>query len=316
MFPYCYINGRIEIRMSYIICISYLFNGVRGMIIAHDITALRVCNNLNRQNAYLSKLMLHMSSGLRITCAADDPAGLAISEKMRAQIRGLEQASRNVQDSISLMQTAESAIGETTNVLQRVRELIVQASNGTYNSDDRKNIQNEIDELLKQVDVIAKNTEFNDIKLLDGSIGKAGKQLIFQIGANAGEKNGINIENMDKESLGMQDINVVGKTSEEISSMIDVVDKAIDRTLSQRASIGANINAMERRIDYLDNAGLNLQEAESRIRDLDMAKAVMEYTKTQVQVQVSMALLAQANQSRRNILELLYSMSDKKSSWQ
>ncbi len=284
------------------------------MIIAHDITALRICNNLNRQNAYLGKLMLHMSSGLRITCAADDPAGLAISEKMRAQIRGLQQASRNVQDSISLMQTAEGAMGETTSILQRIRELLVQASNDTYNKSDRENIQSEIDELLKEVDNIAKNTEFNEIKLLDGSINKNKEGLSFQIGANAGQQKTINIENMDKGSLGIQDINVVGKTSEEISSMIDVVDKAIKSTSKQRSSIGANINAMERRIDYLDNAALNLQEAESRIRDLDMAKAAVEYAKTQVLMQASLALLAHANQNRKNIIDLLYSMNDKKSS--
>lgn len=284
------------------------------MIIAHDITALRICNNLNRQNAYLGKLMLHMSSGLRITCAADDPAGLAISEKMRAQIRGLQQASRNVQDSISLMQTAEGAMGETTSILQRIRELLVQASNDTYNKNDRENIQSEIDELLKEVDNIAKNTEFNEIKLLDGSINKNKEGLSFQIGANAGQQKTINIENMDKGSLGIQDINVVGKTSEEISSMIDVVDKAIKSTSTQRSSIGANINAMERRIDYLDNAALNLQEAESRIRDLDIAKAAMEYAKTQVLMQASLALLAHANQNRKNIIDLLYSMNDKKSS--
>jgi flagellin len=248
-----------------------------------------------------------MSSGLRITCAADDPAGLSISEKMKAQIRGLEQASRNAQDSISLMQTAEGAIGETTSVLQRIRELVVQASNGTYKDEDRECIQNEIDELLKQVDSVAYDTQFNDIKLLDGSLGKSAKGLSVQIGPNAGDQYGVNIENMDKTSLGIQDINVVGKTPAQISSMIDVVDKAIKSTSSQRSKIGASINAMERRIDYLDNAGINLQEAESRITDLDIAKATMEYAKTQVLAQVSMAMLAQANQNRNNIIQLLYS---------
>jgi flagellin len=166
------------------------------MIIAHDINALRICNNITRLQAYSSKLMTQLSSGFRINNAADDPAGLAISEKMRAQIRGLNQAARNSQDAISLMQVSEGALNETHSILQRVRELIVQASNGTYNPGDRESIQNEIDSLIEEVDRISEYTQYNTLNLLDGTYSKGRKGLTFQIGANSGQEYTIFIEDM------------------------------------------------------------------------------------------------------------------------
>jgi flagellin len=275
------------------------------MIISHDINALRICNNITRLQAYSSKLMLQLSSGLRINSAADDPAGLAISERMRAQIRGLNQAARNSQDAISLMQTSEGALNETHSILQRVRELIVQASNGTYNSDDRENIQNEINSLIEEVDRISDHTQYNTLNLLDGTYSKGKKGLEFQIGANAGQTSTIFIEDMGSDALGVGDINIIGKSSEEISSYLDVLDKAISEVSGQRGSLGASINVMEMRIDYLNTTAENLEAAESRIRDVDMAKAIMEFAKTQILLKVSLALLAQANQSRENVLILL-----------
>lgn len=276
------------------------------MIIAHDISALRICNNITRLQAQSSKLIAQLSSGLRINCAADDPAGLAISEKMRAQIRGLNQAARNSQDAISLMQVSEGALNETHSILQRVRELIVQASNGTYNDKDRQSIQNEIDSLVEEVDRISKHTQFNTLNLLDGTYSKSKNGLTFQTGANAGQVTKVFIEDMGVEALGVKDINIIGKSSDEISSYLDVVEKAISLVSSQRSSLGASINVMEMRIDYLNTTAENLQAAESRIRDADIAKTIMEYTKTQILLNVSLVLLAQANQNRENVLMLLF----------
>jgi flagellin len=277
------------------------------MYIAHDVTALRICNNISRYNNYISKYMLQISSGQRINSAADDPAGLAISEKMRSQIRGLNMASRNAQDAISLFQTAEGALNETHSILQRIRELVVQASNGTYNDNNRKNIQDEISQLLNEVNSISKNTTFNTTNLLDGSLGKdTNKGLNFQTGANAGQSQTAFIENMGTSGLGLDDFNIIGKSETEISSMLDKVDTAIEKVSDQRTTLGVNINVYERRIDYLDNAALNLEEAESRIRDADIAKSMMELAKYQILLQVSMALLAQANQNRQNMVSLLF----------
>lgn len=276
------------------------------MIIAHDISALRICNNITRLQSYSSKLMRQLSSGLRINSAADDPAGLAISEKMRGQIRGLNQAARNTQDAISLMQVSEGALNETHSILQRVRELVVQASSGTYNFGDRESIQNEIDSLIEEVDRISRHTQYNTLNLLDGTYGKSNNGLTFQVGANSGQEQKVFIEDMGSDALGVGNINIIGKSSEEISSYLDVVDKAIHGVSSQRSSLGASINVMEMRIEYLNTTAENLQAAESRIRDVDIAKAIMEFTKTQILLQVNFALLAQANQSRENVLMLLF----------
>jgi flagellin len=276
------------------------------MIIAHDINALRIINNITKLQAYSSKLITQLSSGLRINNAADDPAGLAISEKMRAQIRGLNQAARNSQDAISLMQVSEGALNETHSILQRVRELIVQASNGTYNPGDRESIQKEIDSLIEEVDKISEYTQYNTLNLLDGTYSKSKKGLTFQTGANSGQEYTIFIEDMGSEALGVENINIIGKSSEEISSYLDVVDKAISGVSSQRSSLGASINVMEMRIDYLNTTAENLEAAESRIRDVDVAKAIMEFTKTQILLKISFALLAQANQTRENALMLLF----------
>lgn len=276
------------------------------MIITHDINALRICNNITRLQAYSSKLMTQLSSGLRINSAADDPAGFAISEKMRAQIRGLNQAARNSQDAISLMQVSEAALNETHSILQRVRELIVQASNETYDPSDRESIQNEINSLIEEVDRISGHTQYNTLNVLDGTYSKGKKGLTIQTGANSGQVNTIFIEDMGSGALGVGNIDIIGKSSEEISSYLDVVDKAIDEVSSQRSSLGTSINVMEMRIDYLSTTAENLEAAESRIRDVDMAKAIMEFTKTQILLKISLALLAQANQSRENALILLF----------
>lgn len=253
----------------------------------------------------VSHLARHIASGERICCAADDAAGLAISEKMRAQIRGMNQARRNAQDGISLLQTAEGNLNETHDILHRIRELVVQAANGTNSDTEREAIQSEINQLKAEIDRIAGSAGFNNIKLLDGSLQEGKEGLNLQIGANAGDTMKIYINNMNCEALGIKDLTVAGSSTTEISGWLDKVDKAIGSVSLQRASLGTYQNALERRIDYLENASLNLQDAESRIRDIDMAKAIMDYVKNNILLQVAQAMLAQSIKMKKEMISML-----------
>ncbi|MCY7779194.1 flagellin Hag [Bacillus haynesii] len=303
------------------------------MRINHNIAALNTLNRLSSNNNASQKNMEKLSSGLRINRAGDDAAGLAISEKMRGQIRGLEMASKNAQDGISLIQTAEGALTETHSILQRVRELVVQAGNtGTQDKDtDLQAIQDEISALQEEIDGISNRTEFNGKKLLDGTYKDTGdpattKSLIFQIGANATQQIGVTIENMGAAALGVKDpatgavvtnqsvkdINVTefaenaaDATDVGFDTQLKIVNDAINQVSTQRSKLGAVQNRLEHTINNLSASGENLTAAESRIRDVDMAKEMSEFTKNNILSQASQAMLAQANQQPQNVLQLL-----------
>lgn len=272
------------------------------MIINHNVTALNTYNKLTVNNGSAAKSMEKLSSGLRINRAGDDAAGLAISEKMRAQIRGLDQASRNAQDGISLIQTAEGALNETHSILQRMRELAVQANNDTYTTTDRSKLGAEVVQLQKEINRIASQTEFNTKKLL-----KSGIFVSFQVGANSGQVIGMSINKMDVSSLiGSKGVGSTFSTAAaNFSAIIANVNSAINKVSKERANFGAYQNRLEHTINNLNTASENLTSAESRIRDVDMAKEMMKYTKDNILSQAAQAMLAQANQQPQGVLQLL-----------
>lgn len=384
------------------------------MIINHNISALNTYRQLTVNNSATSKSLEKLSSGYRINRAGDDAAGLAISEKMRGQIRGLNMASKNAQDGISLIQTAEGALQEVHSILQRMRELAVQAANGTNTDDDRAELQKEIEQLKSEINRISTDTEFNTLKLLDGSFAKVGtwdptkndanlvsvevlddnikvgssyaitvkkvasdtdgnitvvnitvkdaeneenpviddtvqnvnvangyvnvnvggfkvkvnidditfptsgesqdtvttnvtvddtKAVAFQIGANQNQITKLTISDMSSEALGVDGVDV--STAESASQAIGLVDEAIKKVSSERSKLGAIQNRLEHTISNLGTSAENLTAAESRIRDVDMAKEMMEFTKNTILIQASQAMLAQANQLPQGVLQLL-----------
>ncbi|MGV7000313.1 flagellin Hag [Priestia megaterium] len=302
------------------------------MRINHNITALNTYGKLNSANNAQAKSMEKLSSGLRINSASDDAAGLAISEKMRGQIRGLDQATRNAQDGISVIQTAEGALGETTDILQRMRELAVQSSNDSNTDVDRGEIQKEVNQLAKEVTRIANDTEFNTKKLLTGAVDSSNKtnitdadSMTFQIGANAGQNINLDIKAMDAVSLGVAGADADNafatgdaKTAKAVTNDgIDVSSKsaadtaitkiqsAIETVSAERSSLGANQNRLDHSINNLSTSSENLSAAESRIRDVDMAREMMEQTKNSILSQASQAMLSQANQQPQQVLQLL-----------
>ncbi|MBU9711757.1 flagellin [Evansella tamaricis] len=256
------------------------------------------------------RAMERLSSGKRINRAADDPAGLAISEKMRAQIRGLNQAVRNAQDGISMIQTAEGALNETHAILQRIRELANQAANDTYSESDREQIQNEINLLIDEINGISGRTEFNTRSLLNGDGEGGSSQFTLQIGANGGQTMVLAIGNMSSVGLGLSSDpdseHYLDVTShEKASAALDRIDVAIQKVSSERSRLGAYHNRLEHTISNLMTTSENLQAAESRIRDADMAKEIIEYTKRSILSQVALAMIAQANKQAQNVLKLL-----------
>ncbi len=274
------------------------------MIINHNLNAMNAHRNLLTNTVASGKGMEKLSSGLRINRAGDDAAGLAISEKMRGQIRGLDQASRNSQDGISLIQTAEGALNETHAILQRMRELAVQASNDTNNGADRGQIGKEIDQLQKEIDRIADNTEFNTKKLLDGTA----TTLSFQVGANMNQMITLGIKSMKAADLGVDKAKVTidkDTATTTISKAISTINTAIDTVSTERANLGAYQNRLEHTINNLNTSSENLSAAESRIRDVDMAKEMMEFSKNNILTQAAQAMLAQANQQPQAVLQLL-----------
>ncbi|MEW5322806.1 flagellin Hag [Geobacillus thermoleovorans] len=280
------------------------------MRINHNIAALNTYRQLTIGQGAAAKNMEKLSSGLRINRAGDDAAGLAISEKMRGQIRGLEMASKNSQDAISLIQTAEGALNETHSILQRMRELAVQAANDTNNANDRTALQNEMDQLAKEINRIANNTQFNTKDLLKGDF--ATTALTFQVGANQGQVIALNINNMSAASLGVALTSSEAATGLDISSasanfasVIVSIDAAIQKVSDERAKLGAYQNRLEHTINNLGTSAENLTAAESRIRDVDMAKEMMEFTKNNILMQAAQAMLAQANQQPQGVLQLL-----------
>ena len=269
------------------------------MIINHNLAALNTLNRLNTATNAQSKAMQKLSSGLRINSAADDAAGLAISEKMRSQIRGLDQATNNAQDGISLLQTAEGALNETHDILQRMRELAVQGANDTNTTEDRDQIQTELNQLMSEIDRIAETTQFNTQNLLGGSF-----SATLQVGANAGQIIAFSISAMDTSGLSLG-TNIAVDTNAAASTAISALDKAIKLVSSQRSNLGALENRLDHTINNLTTSSENLTSAESRIRDVDMAKEMSEETKDSILAQAAQAMLAQANQQPQQVLQLL-----------
>ncbi|KAA0563073.1 flagellin Hag [Bacillus sp. CH30_1T] len=273
------------------------------MRINHNIAALNTYRQLNSANGAQGKSMEKLSSGLRINRAGDDAAGLAISEKMRAQVRGLDQAQRNSQDAISMIQTGEGALNETHAILQRMRELAVQSSNDTNTADDRAEIQLEITDLIDEVDRIATTTQFNSQNLLDATGGTTGT-FTFQIGSNDSQTLDVAFADMQAAALGIDgiDLSVDSGTS---STAIATIDDAIKLVSDERSQLGAKQNRLEHTINNLGTSSENLTAAESRIRDVDMAKEMMNQTKNSILSQASQAMLAQSNQMPQGVLQLL-----------
>ncbi|MBQ7668890.1 MAG: flagellin [Clostridia bacterium] len=273
------------------------------MRINTNVMALNARNMLSKNNGHVESSIKKLSSGLRINTASDDASGLAISEKMRAQIRGLAQAGSNAQDGISMIQTAEGALQQTTDILQRMRELVVKAQNsGVLTDSDKTSITTELTALNSEVDRIANSTTFNTKKLLNGDLASTG--ATFKIGANTDAVDSItvNINAMTSSALNIStDISTAAKTNEALTKL----DAAINTVSSQRANLGAVQNRMEYAIENISTTQENLTAAESRIRDVDMAAEMVNYTKNSILNQTAMAMLAQSNKQPEQILSLL-----------
>ena len=269
------------------------------MRIQHNIAALNTHRNLSANQASASKNLEKLSSGFKINRAGDDAAGLAISEKMRGQISGLNMASKNANDGISLIQTAEGALNETHSILQRMRELAVQSSNDTNVTADRKALQDEVDALTSEITRIATNTEFNTQNLLDGKF----SDKVFHIGANAGQSIKVSIKTMNAGALSINAAKV--DTQSNADKAISSINKAISAVSTQRSKLGAVQNRLEHTINNLGATAENLTAAESRIRDTDMAAEMMAFTKNNILTQAAQSMLAQANQQPQGVLQLL-----------
>jgi flagellin len=284
------------------------------MIINHNMSAMFAQRSRGVVATGLDKNIEKLSSGLRINRAGDDPAGLAVSEKMRSQIRGLIQASRNAADGISFIQTSEGYLQESQDILQRIRELSVQASNGIYSSEDRMQIQVEISQLVDEVDRIASHAQFNGMNMLTGRFARdIGDNVVtasmwFHIGANMDQREQVYIGTMTARGLGVRfaDSNFVSLSSpENANRAIGIVDAALKKVNKQRADLGAYQNRLEHAIRGLDIGAENLQASESRIRDVDMAHEIVRYTTNQILLQSSTAMLAQSNLKTQSVLQLL-----------
>ncbi|UNL84783.1 flagellin Hag [Priestia koreensis] len=270
------------------------------MRINHNIAALNTYRQLNSATSAQSSSMEKLSSGLRINRAGDDAAGLSISEKMRGQIRGLDQASKNAQDGISLIQTAEGALSETHSILQRMRELAVQGSNDTNVTKDRDAISEELTQLKTEISRIANETEFNTQKLI-----KSTGTYNFQVGANSGQTISLQIKTMTATALSLTTANIKVDTTTNANNSITKINDAIETVSKERSKLGAYQNRLEHTINNLNTGSENLTAAESRIRDVDMAKEMMNQTKNSILSQAAQAMLAQANQQPQGVLQLL-----------
>jgi flagellin len=285
------------------------------MIINHNLSAMFADRSLRTVNDEVTKGMEKLSSGQRINRAGDDASGLAVSEKMRSQIRGLERASKNAQDGISFIQTTEGYLQESQDIIQRLRELAVQASNGVYTSEDRMQIQVEVSQLVDEVDRIASHAQFNGLNLLTGRFARDNGEnsvtgsMWFHIGSNMDQRVQVFIGTMTSKALGVRNIgdNSIMTIADPDSSnrAIGTLDQALKKVNKQRADLGAYQNRLEHAIKGIDVGAENLQAAESRIRDTDMAGEMVTYTKNRILAQAGNAMLAQANQKTQQVLSLL-----------
>ncbi len=285
------------------------------MVINHNMSAMYSQRSTNLTNVAAQKNMEKLSSGLKINRAGDDASGLAVSEKMRSQIRGLNKASENAQNGLSFIQTTEGYLQETTDIIQRIRELAVQSSNGIYTEEDRMQIQVEVSQLIAEVDRIASQAQFNGMNMLTGRFARdegtnaVTASMWFHIGANMDQRMQVYIGTMTATALNLRNLGdetiMTLESPDEANRAIGTLDEALKKLNKQRADLGGYYNRLEHAIRGIDVAAENLQSAESRIRDTDMAKEMVDFTKNQVLQQSGMAILAQANQSTQNVLSLL-----------
>ena len=285
------------------------------MIINHNMSAMFAQRTQGVTTVAVGKNIEKLSSGYRINRAGDDASGLAVSEKMRSQIRGLNQASANASNGINFIQVAEAFLQETTDIMQRIREVAVQASNGIYSAEDRMQIQVEVSQLVAEVDRIASSAQFNGMNMLTGRFAReTGENVVtasmwFHIGANMDQRMRVYIGTMTAASLGIKDVGTEDimtiETMDSANMSIGTIDAGLKRINKQRADLGAYQNRMELTVVGIDIAAENLQAAESRIRDADMAKTMVDYTRNQILSQTGIAMLAQANSNSQLVLSLL-----------
>jgi flagellin len=285
------------------------------MVINHNMSAMFAQRSQGLTDLNSQKNMEKLSSGMKINRAGDDASGLAVSEKMRSQIRGLNQASLNAKNGISFIQTTEGYLQETEDIIQRIRELAVQSSNGIYTDEDRMQIQVEVSSLIAEVDRIASCAQFNGMNMLTGRFARpTGENNVtasmwLHIGANMDQRTQVFIGTMSASALGLRAVGteeiMTLETPDEANRAIGTLDEAIKKINKQRADLGAYQNRLEKTVIGLDIGAENLQASESRIRDTDMAKEMVDFTKNQVLSQAGTAMLAQANQSSQNVLSLL-----------
>ena len=284
------------------------------MVINHNMSAMFSQRTVGNTNISAQKNMEKLSSGMKINRAGDDASGLAVSEKMRSQIRGLNKAAENAQNGLSFIQTTEGYLQETTDIIQRIRELAVQSSNGIYTDEDRMQIQVEVSQLVAEVDRIASSAQFNGMNMLTGRFAKENGSnsvtgsMWFHIGANMDQRIEVYIGTMTATALNVRnaDESIISLQSpDKANRAIGTLDEAIKTINKQRADLGAYYNRLEHAVRGLEIGAENLQAAESRIRDTDMASEMVDFTKNQVMQQAGMAMLAQANQSTQSVLSLL-----------
>ena len=285
------------------------------MIINHNMSAINANRTLKVNNGNIANSMAKLSSGMRINKAGDDASGLAVSEKMRSQIRGLNQASDNAANGISFIQATEGNLQETTDILQRIRELSIQSSNGIYTAEDRMQIQVEVSQLVDEIDRIASHAQFNGMNMLTGRFAsETGENTVtssmwFHIGANMDQRERVYIQTMTAESLGLKQVgsgDVMSiSTADQANRNIGVLDGALKTVNKQRADLGAYQNRLEMAVKGIDISAENIQAAESTIRDTDMASEMVNYTKNQILSQASTVMLAQANQRSQSVMQLL-----------
>jgi flagellin len=283
------------------------------MIINHNMSAINANRVLGNTGLEIQKDLEKLSSGLRINKGADDASGLAVSEKLRSQIRGLNQAGQNIQNGVSFIQTSEGYLAESTDIVQRLRELAVQSANGIYSASDRQMIQVEVSQLVDEVNRVASHAQFNGMNILTGAFARGGTVdgVSIQVGANADQSEKIYIGNMNALALGLQTETAQGKVSISIASAAEanislaLLDKGLETITKQRADLGAYQNRFEMAFKGVAVAAENMTAAESRIRDVDMASQMVSYTKNQVLSQAGSAMLAQANVGTRSVMQLL-----------
>lgn len=285
------------------------------MVINHNLSAMFAQRSVGVTNVRIGKDIEKLSSGMRINRAGDDASGLAVSEKLRSQIRGLNQASANASNGISFIQVTEAYLQETTDIMQRIRELAVQSANGIYTAEDRMQIQVEVSQLIAEVDRIASSAQFNGMNMLTGRFAQAVGENVatasmwLHIGANMDQRIRVYIGTMTAGALGVRDLSdnrvMSIETAEDANYGIGTLDEALKKINKQRADLGAYQNRLEIAVTGIDIAAENMQASESRIRDADMAKQVVDFTRDQILTQSGTAMLAQANTSTQQVLSLL-----------